>query len=78
MIDTEQHRSINTKSRTIPVPTDPGELKALLKKSAIIQMRLTELDKEDIKNAASEFGLTVTEYLLRCHWVISKRLGKDR
>lgn len=56
--------------------TDPDELNALLKKDQTIQMRVTEADKQDIKATAQGLGLTATEYLLRCHYVVSKKLSE--
>jgi predicted DNA binding CopG/RHH family protein len=55
----------------------PAELNTLLRKDSAIQMRVTEADKDDIKGTAKNLGLTVTEYLLRCHYIVSKRLSEE-
>lgn len=55
---------------------DPERVKKMLRKDATLQMRLTEADKNDIKRMASELGIPVSEYMLRCHWIVSEKLSE--
>lgn len=56
---------------------DPERVKRMLRKDATLQMRLTEADKDDIKGMAGDLGIPVSEYLLRCHWIVSKKLSES-
>lgn len=42
----------------------------------VIFLRLTATEKKAIDAAAKSVGLTTTEYLLRCHQLISAKLPK--
>lgn len=48
---------------------DPERLKAVLKKTESLTIRLTLADKEEMQEAASAFGLTLTDYLTRLHYL---------
>jgi len=43
-----------------------------------VQLRLSSIEKEAIKKAASACGRTVSEYLLECHRVVSRKLKRAR
>lgn len=62
-------------SRPIPEPTE-GEVAAALPKSETVQIRVTKLEKEEIVASAAMVGLTQTDYLLSCHRVVSRKLGR--
>ncbi len=55
---------------------DPERVKMMIRKDATLQMRLTEADKDEIKITAGDLGISVSEYLLRCHWIVSKKLSE--
>ena len=52
----------------------PERLEKVLRKSRLLTMRVSEADHEDIKRTAARLGLTVTDYLLRLHYLASKKL----
>lgn len=56
---------------------DPEQVKKMIRKDATLQIRLTESDKNDIRTMASKLGIPISEYLLRCHWIISKKLNDE-
>lgn len=53
---------------------DIDSLKKPSKKASTVIMRLSDHDKETIKATAQSLDLSVTEYLLRCHYMVSERL----
>jgi len=59
--------------KKIPAPTQ-AEVAQALPKDQTVQMRLSSVEKDAIKKAASACGRTVTEYLLECHRVVSRKL----
>ena len=54
------------------------ELKERLPKSEAILLRLTVRDKDAITVAAKSLHLTATEYLVKCHEIISGKLSSKR
>lgn len=54
----------------------PERLEKALRKNRLLTMRLTEADHEDIKRTAAKLGLTVTDYLLRLHYLTLERLNE--
>lgn len=52
----------------------PERLEKVLRKSRLLTMRVSEADHEDIKRTAAKLGLTVTDYLLRLHYLASEKL----
>jgi predicted DNA binding CopG/RHH family protein len=57
----------------------PERLEKALRKSRLLTMRVSETDHEDLKKTASKLGLTVTDYLLRLHYLASEQLkGRSR
>jgi uncharacterized protein (DUF1778 family) len=59
--------------KKIPSPT-PAEVADALPKDQTVQLRLSSVEKDAIKKAASACGRTVTEYLLECHRVVARKL----
>jgi len=59
--------------KKLPPPT-PAEVADALPKDQTVQLRLSATEKEAIRKAASACGRTVTEYLLECHRVVSRKL----
>ena len=59
--------------RTFPEPTE-AEIQAAFPKSETVQLRLSKTDKADIAACADKIGLTRSEYLLRCHSFIARRI----
>ena len=59
--------------KKIPAPT-PAEVQEALPKDQTVQLRLSSVEKDAIKKAASACGRTVTEYLLECHRIVSRKL----
>ena len=55
----------------------PERLDKVLRKSRLMTMRVSEADHEDMKRTARKLGLTVTDYMLRLHYLASARL-KER
>jgi len=54
------------------VPTE--RVRELMVKTETIQMRVTVVDKAEIKRAAQKCRLSVSEYLIRSHQAVSKKL----
>jgi hypothetical protein len=50
------------------------EVESGVKKGETIQLRLTEVEKEEIRDTARSVHLSVTEYLLNCHAVVARKL----
>jgi len=57
--------------RNIP----PDRLERLLNKGAVINFRLSLVEKEAITQRAASFGLSVTEYILRLHNIVEKLMS---
>jgi hypothetical protein len=55
-----------------------NELTVRLPKSEAILLRLTVRDKDAITAAAKSLHLTATEYLVKCHEIISEKLSLKR
>ena len=64
-------RSMNTEA--FPQPTS-DEVKARLLKTETIQLRLTKIEKDEIRRVASRLSLSITDYILKCHEVVSAKL----
>ena len=67
---------MKAKSRaSIPEPS-LEEIQTTLPKSETIHLRVTKVEKREIRATATALRLSITEYLLKCHAVISARLRK--
>ncbi len=45
-----------------------------VEKSEVIYLRVTPAEKEAVKATASKLKMTATEYLLKCHELVAKKL----
>lgn len=54
----------------------PGDYEQILRKSDRINFTVTPTEKAEIKKAATRYGLTVTEYLLRLHRLAEIAAGR--
>jgi uncharacterized protein (DUF1778 family) len=61
------------KIKSIPEPTTT-EVKDGLAKTETIHLRLTKIEKQDIRQTAQGLHLSITEYLLKCHAVVAAKL----
>ena len=52
-----------------------GTIKDAVAKTERLDMRLSADDKASIQHTAQDCGCTVSEYLLRLHYLASRRLG---
>jgi hypothetical protein len=50
------------------------EVKRRILKDETIQLRVTKVEKEKIRLVASGLHLNVTDYLIKCHEVVSETL----
>ena len=66
---------IKAKSTELPTVTK-REVDSRITKSKRIALRVTEDDFDEIKSAASQTGLTVTDYLVNCGKLVSEKLKK--
>jgi hypothetical protein len=48
-----------------------------LSKTEFIQFRVTAKEKADIRRTAKHLHLTVSEYLLRMHTLVTQKLNKE-
>ncbi len=46
-------------------------------KTAFVQFRVSESEKESLQKTAGSLGLEVSSYLLRLHELVSAKLGKN-
>jgi len=53
-------------------------IESLMVKNKQLNLRLSASDLAAIKASASKCGLSVSEYVLRCHEVVSAKLDKPR
>jgi len=60
-----------------PPSVSKEEVQHQFPKTEAILLRLTVQDKKNITDAAKSFHLTTTEYLVKCHAVISAKLYKS-
>lgn len=51
------------------------EIEVRAKKSPAILVRMTEAERETIKEVAQSLNLTATEYLVKCHELVSSKLS---
>lgn len=54
----------------------PERLQAVLVKNALIQIRVTEVDKAEMMKTAKACNLTLTDYLTRLHYLASEALAR--
>jgi hypothetical protein len=59
----------------IPEPTKE-EIDATLPKSETVHLRVTEVEKAEIRTMAAGLRLSITEYLLKCHAVVAAKIRK--
>jgi hypothetical protein len=59
----------------IPEPS-LEEIQATLPKTETIHLRVTKAEKNAIRATAGALRLSITEYLLKCHSVVSDKLRK--
>jgi predicted DNA binding CopG/RHH family protein len=50
------------------------EAKEWLAKSATVNMRVTEAQKAQIKKTAEALHLSITDYLIKCHELVSQKI----
>jgi hypothetical protein len=55
-------------------PVTKEEVTETIENGEVIYLRLSSRDKDSVKKAASTLRLTVTEYLLRCHALVSSKI----
>lgn len=70
---TAKTRSVKTEMPEV----SKSDLQRNLRKTETLNFRLTPAEKESLRRAASELGMSVSEYMLRCHDVISRKLGLE-
>lgn len=58
---------------SLPVPP-VTTIRRVLLKSETITFRLSPEEKENMRTCASSVGMTVSEYLLRCHEAVARHL----
>ncbi len=63
-----------TKIKKVLASEKPSKVKSRIAKTEIIQMRVSKSDKDSMKKTAQNCGLTLSEYLIRCHEVILEKL----
>jgi len=61
----------------IPKPS-LEEIHATLPKSETIHLRVTKDEKSAIRATAGALHLSITEYLLKCHAVVSGKIRRNR
>lgn len=54
----------------------PETLRGSLAKSEFIQFRVSEADKKSIKTTAEGLDLSVSEYLLKLHALVTEKLNR--
>ena len=52
----------------------PARLQSALRKTATLNLRVTPAEKADLEAVAKDLGLSVTEYIERCHVLVSLKL----
>jgi hypothetical protein len=65
-----------TPSPTFPT-VSPAEVQHTFPKTEAILLRLSVADKEAITSTAKALHLTATEYLVKCHEVVSAKVGES-
>lgn len=66
----EQHDKLATALAKV----SPEHLQDALRKGESITIRLTRSDKEEMQATAKSFGLTLTEYLTRLHYLATGKI----
>jgi len=62
-------------SESVPLPEVTKEaISASIPKDKVIYLRVTEQEKQSVKEAAKHFRLTEIEYLMRCHALVWGRV----
>lgn len=63
------------KAQKLPASVTREEVEQRLPKNDAILLRLSTRDKTSITDAAKSVHLTATEYLVKCHELVSTKLG---
>ena len=62
---------------TLPKPSRKAVARAL-RKTETLSFRLTAAEKDSIRAAAASVGMAITEYLVKCHEVVSVGLSAQK
>ena len=60
-------------TEAFPQPTS-DEVKARVLRTETIQLRLTKIEKDEIRRVASRLSLSIKDYILKCHEVVAAKL----
>ena len=61
----------------LPSPTVEAVDRSL-RKTETLNLRLTPTEKEGLRVAASSVGMSISEYVLKCHEVVAEALKRGR
>lgn len=54
------------------------EVEKIVQKTPVIFLRVSATQKDSVKEAAEALGLSVTDYLLRCHELVSSKIPTQK
>lgn len=54
--------------------TDAARIRDVVAKDTQLNIRLSRTELTHMKQTAASLGLTLSEYLIRIHWLVSERL----
>lgn len=53
----------------------PDDVRSLFERDHTLEIAVTETDKMEIERTAKKLGLSVDDYLIRCHLLVSMKLS---
>jgi uncharacterized protein (DUF1778 family) len=59
----------------LPVPP-VATIRRMLRKTETLSFRLTPEEKEGLRVAASSVGMSISEYVVKCHEAVAKNLHR--
>jgi hypothetical protein len=62
-------------TRSLPVPP-VATIRRMLRKTETLSFRLTPEEKEGLRVAASSVGMSISEYVVKCHEAVAKNLHR--
>lgn len=76
-----KNRSMKSKTEKLAsavASIEAAELGQSLRKDDVIQLRVSTADKESVKATALELDLSMTDYLLTIHRLVSEKIRKGK
>jgi len=73
--DSRKAAKVGGLTRSLPVPP-VATIKRMLRKTETLSFRLTPEEKEGLRVAASSVGMSISDYVVKCHEAVAKHMHR--